>query len=104
MFWKALTLGPPGGVSCVQLAPIVTPRLYVSRLENSADMSNSLADGSSPFLNSETVGSDSSSETQGSSMATVAGKKRAPPKPKANPPPLHRIAADAATTTPLLTP
>src|SRR5260370_20856716 len=102
MFWKALTLGPPGGVSCVQLAPIVTPRLYVSRLEYSVDMSNSLADGSSPFLNSEIVGSDSSSATQGSSKTTVAGEKRAPTKQWADASPLDRTAAAAAPTASLI--
>src|SRR5262249_49335936 len=50
------------------------------RLENSPDMSVWRADGSSPFLKREMVGSDSSSATQGASLLRVAGRKRAPTK------------------------
>src|SRR5438105_11017316 len=48
------------------------------RLENSAEKSCSRTDGSSPVLNDDTVGSDSSSLTPGSSIPSVAGKKRLP--------------------------
>src|SRR5580704_6596493 len=50
------------------------------RFESSAEMSHSLAAGWSPVWNQSTVGNDSSSATQGSSMASVAGKNRAPTK------------------------
>ena len=43
-------------------------------------MSTSLAGGTSPVLNQATVGSDISSWMQGSSVANVAGKNRAPTK------------------------
>src|SRR5262249_47204400 len=59
------------------------------RLVKSIDVSVSRAAGSSPlapvFLR-DTVGSDSSSATNGSSVASVAGKKRLPAKPWANAP------------------
>jgi hypothetical protein len=64
----------------VELRDDDTPNVSVTRLENSPEMSTSLAEGSSPFRIQETVGSDSSSATHGSSTASVAGKKRAPTK------------------------
>ena len=50
------------------------------RLSNSAEMSHWLPDGTVPVLNQSTVGSDISSATQGSSITSVAGKKRGPTK------------------------
>jgi 4-hydroxyphenylpyruvate dioxygenase-like putative hemolysin len=50
------------------------------RFEKSAEMSHSVAGGISAVLNQATVGSDISSATHGSSVASVAGKKRAPTK------------------------
>jgi hypothetical protein len=58
--------------------PTDSAKVSVMRLEYSPDMSSCLADGSSPFLNDDTVGKASSSATQGSSILSVAGKKRAP--------------------------
>src|SRR5258706_14800869 len=57
------------------------------RLENSAEISRCLKEGSSPVLKLETVGSDSSSLTPGSSIPSVAGKKRLPTISWATPPP-----------------
>src|SRR5450631_1000535 len=71
---------PPGGEIWLRAAPIETPSVLVMRLEYSADMSTWLADGSSPVPKAVTVGSDSSSATQGSSVVSVAGRKRAPTK------------------------
>src|SRR5262245_27862485 len=48
------------------------------RFENSPETSSCLKEGSSPVFDIETVGNDSSSLTPGSSMASVAGKKRLP--------------------------
>jgi hypothetical protein len=59
---------------------MTTPKSSVIRFEISTDMSTSLAGGMSPVLNQATVGSDISSAMQGSSVASVAGKKRAPTK------------------------
>src|SRR5580658_6717520 len=56
------------------------PKSSVMRFESSAEMSHSLAAGWSLVLDQATVGSDNSSATQGSSMASVAGKNRAPTK------------------------
>src|SRR5580658_36653 len=60
------------------------PKSSVMRFEISAETSHSLAGGESPVRNQSTVGTDSSSATQGSSMASVAGKNRAPTKQWAN--------------------
>src|ERR1700730_2012686 len=79
-FWKPLTTGPPGGLTCVQAEPKETPKVLVIRFEYSAEMSVSLAEGSSPFLKRDTVGIESSSATHGSSTPSVAGKKRPPTK------------------------
>src|SRR5579872_1005705 len=48
------------------------------RFENSAETSSCLNDGSSPDFDIATVGKASSSFTPGSSIASVAGKKRLP--------------------------
>src|SRR5215475_9117279 len=80
MFWKPLALGLPGGLRWVQVEPMETPNVSVMRLEISPEISTWRADGSWPFLNTATVGSDSSSATQGSSTASVPGKKRPPTK------------------------
>ena len=65
---------------CDQVSPIVTPESSVIRFEISTSMSTSLAGGTSPVLIQATVGSDISSAMQGSSVASVAGKNRAPTK------------------------
>src|SRR5271155_2210977 len=58
----------------------VTPKFSVIRLEKSNSRSNCEAGGTSPVLDQATVGIDISSATQGSSIARVAGRKRAPTK------------------------
>src|SRR6516162_4582412 len=63
-----------------QVSPIVMPKSSVMRLEMSAEMSHSVAAGTSPVFDHATVGKDISSATQGSSVTIVAGKKRAPTK------------------------
>ena len=70
--------------ACDQPSPIEIPRSSVMRFENSADTSHSVAGGVSAVFDHWMVGSDSSSATQGSSMASVAGRKRAPTKQWAN--------------------
>src|SRR5712664_3485012 len=70
----------PDGVIWLRVEPIDMPSVLVMRLEYSADMSTWLADGSSPVPKAVTVGSDSSSATQGSSVVSVAGRNRAPTK------------------------
>src|SRR6516165_11499211 len=76
-----------------QVSPIVMPKSSVMRFEKSADISHSVAGGTSPVFDQATVGSDISSATQGSSVASVAGKKRSPTKQCASAWP-----ADNATT------
>src|SRR5216684_2506766 len=56
------------------------PKFSVMRFATSTEISTSRAEGSSPFLKIAIVGSDISSATQGSSVASVAGKNRAPTK------------------------
>src|SRR5579863_1134922 len=58
----------------------VTPKLSVMRFEKSIPRFNCEAGGTSAVCDQATVGSDISSATQGSSMASVAGRKRAPTK------------------------
>ncbi len=53
----------------------------VIRFENSPFMSVSLTEGSMPVFWCDTVGSESSSATNGSSVVIVAGKKRFPTIP-----------------------
>ncbi len=79
-FWKPLTVSMPGGVILLRVEPIDTPSVSVMRLESSVDRLTWLADGSSPVPKAVTVGSDSSSATQGSSTVSVAAKNRAPTK------------------------
>jgi hypothetical protein len=62
----------------IQASSKETPKFSVIVFEYSPSMSSSCADGSSPFLKPAIVGSDSSSATQGSSMANVAGKNLLP--------------------------
>src|SRR5947209_11170853 len=57
-----------------------TPKSSVMRFENSAEISSSRLAGTSPVLKPEIVGSDNSSATQGSSVVSIAGKKRLPAK------------------------
>src|SRR6186997_3316090 len=73
-------VGLPGWRICVQPSPIETPKSSVMRFEISPEISSSLAGGTSPVFDQATVGSDISSATHGSSVASVAGKKRAPTK------------------------
>src|SRR5258708_16104679 len=68
----------PGAVIWLWAKPIDRPSVSVIRLEYSADRSTWLADGKSPVRKAVTVGSDSSSATQGSSTVSVAGRNRAP--------------------------
>src|SRR4051812_22411333 len=54
------------------------------RFESSPLMAVSTTDGSVPVFRFDTVGSDISSATKGSSIVIVAGKKRDPAKPWAS--------------------
>src|SRR6516165_612520 len=63
-----------------QVSPTETPKSSVMRLAKSTERSHWVAGGTSPVFDHMTVGSDISSATQGSSVASVAGKKRAPAK------------------------
>jgi len=56
------------------------PKSSVMRFAISTPMSHCVAGGTSPVFDHDTVGSDISSATQGSSMISVAGKKRGPTK------------------------
>src|SRR5579862_8675485 len=60
------------------------PKSSVMRFDSSPETSHSVAGGASAVLDHWIVGSDSSSATHGSSVASVAGKKRAPTKQWAN--------------------
>ena len=62
----------------LQVEPNETPKSSVIRFEYSPETSRCFTDGSSLVLNHATVGSDSSSATPGSSMASVAGNIRLP--------------------------
>ena len=75
---KPARVGPPGWRICDQVSPIEMPKSSVMRFEISAETSHSVAGGTSPVFDQDTVGSDISSATHGSSTASVAGKKRAP--------------------------
>src|SRR5215472_13312013 len=63
-----------------QVSPIEMPRSSVMRFDNSTEMSHSVAAGTSPVFDQPTVGREISSATQGSSVASVAGRKRGPTK------------------------
>jgi hypothetical protein len=71
---------------------MVIPKSSVMRLAKSTEMSHSVAGGISPVFDQATVGTDISSATQGSSVASVAGRNRAPTKQCA-----IASAADSAT-------
>src|ERR1039457_563519 len=73
-------VGLPGARICAHGSPIEMPRSSVMRLEISTDTSHSVAGGISPVFDQATVGSDISSATQGSSIASVAGKNLGPTK------------------------
>ena len=75
---KSNQLRPPGGLKWLWVTPKDTAKASVIRLENSVEISRCLNEGSSPVLKLDTVGSASSSLTPGSSMPSVAGKKRLP--------------------------
>src|SRR6516162_10153455 len=77
-----------------QVSPIVMPKSSVMRFDKSAEISHSVAGGTSPVFDHTTVGKDISSATQGSSVASVAGKKRDPTKQCAK-----ASAADSVTKT-----
>ena len=86
-YWNAVSrlpkpamVGLPGWRICVQPLPIEIPKSSVMRFEISPDISSSFAGGMSPVLDQDTVGNDISSATQGSSVASVAGRNRAPTK------------------------
>src|SRR5579864_6075923 len=64
----------------VQPWPTDMPKFSVIRLETSNERPNCEAGGTSAVLDQATVGSDISSAMQGSSVASVAGKNRAPTK------------------------
>src|SRR5713101_1497335 len=73
------------------------PKFSVMRFATSTEISTSRAEGSSPFLKIAMVGSDISSATQGSSVASVAGKNRPPTKQwaRASEAPSQSVAAAA---------
>src|SRR4030088_1644991 len=63
----------PGGRRWVQVEAMETPKLSVIRLEYSTETSSWRGGGSSPVLNPDTGGNDSSSATQGTSVPCGAG-------------------------------
>ena len=65
---------------CFQVSLNVTPKSAVMRFEKSAPTSHSVAGGMSAVRDQDMVGSDISSATHGSSVLSVAGRKRAPTK------------------------
>ncbi len=67
------------------------------RFDSSPLMAVSTTDGSVPVFWFDTVGSESSSATNGSSIVIVAGKKRDPAKPWANAPAVGRIVSARAS-------
>ena len=73
---------PPLGSRRSQVASAPMPKSRVMRLLKSIDAEVSMLDDpSSSVLRLDTVGSDSSSATNGSSVASVAGKNRFPANP-----------------------
>src|ERR1700733_2317549 len=90
-------VGPPGPRICDHVVPIETPKSAVMRFDNSPDTSHSVAGGVSAVLDHDTVGNDSSSATHGSSVASVAGKNRAPTKQWANASVKGRVANTSAS-------
>ena len=79
---KPWARAPPLGSSRSQVASAPMPKSLVIRLLKSIEADVSMLDDpSSSVLRLETVGSDSSSATNGSSVASVAGKNRLPAKP-----------------------
>src|SRR4029077_7077160 len=77
-------VGPPGPRMCFQVSLSETPKSWVMRFEMSAPTSHSVAGGIAAVRDQEMVGSDISSATHGSSVLSVAGRKRAPTKQWAN--------------------
>src|SRR5215470_2667471 len=80
-FWNPLApvpVGPPGAKRCVQVGPTEIAKASVMRFEYSPEISSSLTGGSPPLFVIAMVGTASSSLTPGSSIASVAGKKRLP--------------------------
>src|ERR1700681_528191 len=81
---KPRWVSPPSGRNCLYVAPKPTPRFSVMRFETSTEKSVSRVAGASPLagvLMVEIVGNDNSSATNGSSVASVAGKNRFPAVP-----------------------
>ena len=77
---KPARVGPPGWRIWDHVSPIDMPKSSVMRLDSSPEISHSEAGGTSPVFDQLTVGSDNSSATHGSSITSVAGKKRGPTK------------------------
>src|SRR5256712_4575320 len=81
---KPVTDFPPAGSIAFHVPPSESPRSGVRRLASSPLTPVSLRGSVSPVPGSllwKTVGSESSSATNGSSTASVAGKKRLPARP-----------------------
>src|SRR5947207_2817664 len=76
-----LTEPSRGGWRLVNVSPTSIPRFGVMRLAISTEISASRVPPSSGVTMLETVGSDSSSLTNGSSVESVAGKNLLPAKP-----------------------
>src|SRR2546428_1231314 len=94
---KPVTDFPPAGSIAFHVPPSESPRSGVRRLASSPLTSVSLRGSVSPVPGSllwKTVGSESSSATNGSSTTSVAGKKRLPARPWA-----HAGSVPAATNT-----
>src|SRR4029453_16370609 len=84
MLSKPVTVRPSSGSRILYVPASETPKLGVSLFENSAERSVSRVGGPPSLpgsLRCETVRNDSSSATNGSSTARVAGKKRWPARP-----------------------
>src|SRR5262252_8258643 len=101
MLSKPLVDGCPDGDWYRYAAPKESPKLGVICFEKSNETDVSRVEGSSSdsvLRDVETVGNESSSETNGSSVVIVAGKNRLPAKP-CGCPAIGSIAS-AATTMP----
>src|SRR6266446_2059159 len=78
---KPFTVLPREGLSVVNVSPNSMSHFGVMRRAISEEISVSRVPPSSGVTMLETVGSENSSATNGSSVESVAGKKRAPAKP-----------------------
>ncbi len=98
---KPRCVSPPSGSSAMYVAPKPMPRFSVMRFDTSTAKPVSRVAGSSPLagiLRLSIVGSDNSSATNGSSVASVAGKKRLPARPCAAAGSADRTTIAAATS------